>query len=369
MVRVVEVHGEGGAFLHIAAALAPPAQAQFGTSQINLALIGGTAVSGSLYDSGNTALKVNCVVGCIAAGFSDNAGFTAGSTSVNNFSAVFNDSITALTSENAGALRATSDRMLYVNIGKLGGASLSGANVVDSGNTAFRVNCVVGCTAGFTDNSGFTAGTTVESNIGGVFNDALASVTSGNAAAARITASRALHVNLRNASGTEIGTPANPVRIDPVGTTSQPVSGLAADGSATAGNPVLVAGKGSGNARVPIVCDNWTPISVSNTTATKLVTKATSKNVYICSINLVVAAASNVALIAGTQTTNQCDTSTAGLSGGTTAATGWNLAANGGLAYGNGMGVIMATASTGLDVCVVQSASTQISGSISWTQF
>ncbi len=369
MVRVVEVRGEDGAFLHIAAALAAPAQAQFGTSQINLALIGGTAVSGSLYDSGNTALKVNCVVGCIGAGFSDNAGFTAGSTSVNNFSAVFNDSITALTSGNAGALRATSDRMLYVNIGKLGGATLSSANVVDGGNTAFRVNCVVGCTAGFTDNSGFTAGTTTESNIGGVFNDALASVTSGNAAAARITASRALHVNLRNASGTEIGTSSNPVRIDPVGTTSQPVSGLAADGSATAGNPVLVAGKGSGNARVPIVCDNWTPISVSNTTATKLVTKATSKNVYICSINLVVAAASNVALIAGTQATNQCDTSTAGPSGGTTAATGWNLAANGGLAYGSGMGVIMATASTGLDVCIVQSASTQLSGAMSWAQF
>jgi len=259
--------------------------------------------------------------------------------------------------------------MLYVNIGKLGGSTLSGANVVDSGNTAFRVNCVVGCAAGFTDNSGFTAGTTTESNIGGVFNDALASVTSGNAAAARITASRALHVNLRNASSTEIGTSSNPVRIDPVGTTAQPVSGLAADGSATAGNPVLVAGKGSGNARVPIVCDNWTPISVSNTTATKLVTKATSNNVYICSINLVVAAASNVALIAGTQATNQCDTSTAGLSGGTTAATGWNLAANGGLAYGSGMGVIMATASTGLDVCIVQSASTQLSGAMSWTQF
>jgi len=51
------------------------------------------------------------------------------------------------------------------------------------------------------------------------------------------------------------------------------VGGLAADGSATSGNPVLVAGKGSGNARVPIVCDNWTPINVSNTTAAKLVAR------------------------------------------------------------------------------------------------
>jgi hypothetical protein len=147
------------------------------------------------------------------------------------------------------------------------------------------------------------------------------------------------------------------------------VGGVAGDGAATAGNPVLVAGKGSGNTRVPIVCDNWTPINVANTTAAKLITKAANKNIYICSINLVVAAASNVALIAGTQTTNQCDTSTAGLSGGATAATGWNLAANGGLAYGSGIGAIAATATAGLDVCIVQSASTQLSGAISWTQF
>jgi hypothetical protein len=193
----------------------------------------------SVYDAGNTALKVNCVVGCSAtSGFSDNGTFTAGSTAVNNISAVFNDSIPALGSGNAGALRATSDRMLYVNVGKLGGTALSGANVVDSGNTAFRVNCVVGCSAsaGFSDNSAFAAGTTAESNIGGVYNDGLAAVTSGNAAAARITASRALHVNLRNATGTEIGTSGTPVRVDPTGTTAQPVSGTVTVTQGTASN-------------------------------------------------------------------------------------------------------------------------------------
>jgi len=148
--HVVEERGADGAFLHLEAALAP-AQGQFATGQMDLALIGGAAVSSSLYDSGNTALKVNCVVGCSAtSGFSDNAAFTAGSTAVNNISAVFNDSITALTSGNAGALRSTSDRMLYVNLGRLGGTALSGANVVDSGNTAFRVNCVVGCSSAAT---------------------------------------------------------------------------------------------------------------------------------------------------------------------------------------------------------------------------
>lgn len=48
--------------------------------------------------------------------------------------------------------------------------------------------------------------------------------TEDNVAAARITAQRAIHTNLRNNAGTEIGTSANPVRIDPTGTTVQPVS-------------------------------------------------------------------------------------------------------------------------------------------------
>lgn len=48
--------------------------------------------------------------------------------------------------------------------------------------------------------------------------------TEDNVSVARITAQRALHTNLRNNAGTEIGTSANPVRIDPTGTTTQPVS-------------------------------------------------------------------------------------------------------------------------------------------------
>jgi hypothetical protein len=44
-------------------------------------------------------------------------------------------------------------------------------------------------------------------------------------AVARITAQRAIHTNLRNNSGTEIATATNPLRVDPTGTTIQPVSG------------------------------------------------------------------------------------------------------------------------------------------------
>lgn len=54
---------------------------------------------------------------------------------------------------------------------------------------------------------------------------------------ARLTAQRALHTNLRTETGSEFGTATAPVRVDPTGTTTQPVSGTvtAAQGTAAAG--------------------------------------------------------------------------------------------------------------------------------------
>lgn len=150
------------------------------------------------------------------------------------------------------------------------------------------------------------------------------------------------------------------------------VSGLGAGatGSAVPANAVQMGGNGSGNLTAPVICDNWTPINnAGSSAALKLVSKASSKQIYICSINLVAAAATNVALVEGTQVTNQCDTSTAGMAGGATAATGWNLAANGGLTFGSGLGAVMRTATVNHDVCLLFSAGNQVSGSLSWTQF
>lgn len=145
--------------------------------------------------------------------------------------------------------------------------------------------------------------------------------------------------------------------------------GAGADGSATSGNPVLIAGKGSGNANVPVVCDHWAPFSLASATALKIITLASSKNTYICSIQIVSAGANNVALIDGTNSTTDCNAATHGLAGGTTAATGWNFAANGGLTQGSGIGVIAATVTVSHDVCLLASATTQVSGVISYTQF
>jgi hypothetical protein len=156
-----------------------------------------------------------------------------------------------------------------VNLTQLGGTNLSGANIVDVGNTALKVSCVTGCDPGgaFTDNSAFTAGTTNESNIGGVYNDGLAAVTSGNAAAARITAQRALQTNLRNNAGTEIGTSGAPLRIDPTGSTTQPVSGTVG----VSGTVTISDGAGAVNT----IIDSGTLTGITNTITANAVQSGT----------------------------------------------------------------------------------------------
>jgi hypothetical protein len=102
-----------------------------------------------------------------------------------------------------------------------------------------------------------------------------------------------------------------------------------------------------------------------------LVSKVAAQNVYICAVDITVGAAVNVALVEGTLTTNPCDTATAGMAGGATAATGWNLQAGGGsgLTKGSGMGIIHKTATVNHDVCLFFSAATQVSGAITLAQF
>src|SRR5262249_15279403 len=78
---------------------------------------------------------------------------------------------------------------------------------------------------GQVDKSAFAEGAGRGTPIASVVNDTpAADPTEDQAAATRITPKRALHVNLRNSGGAEIGIAAAPVRVDPTGTTVQPVS-------------------------------------------------------------------------------------------------------------------------------------------------
>src|SRR5260370_13599393 len=77
-------------------------------------------------------------------------------------------------------------------------------------------------------------------------------------------------------------------------------------------------------------------VSINQTANTQLVAGTASKKIYICSIHVVVAVATSVALVEGTG--SFCATRTAGISGFgvATAATGWNFAVNGGVGVGDG---------------------------------
>jgi hypothetical protein len=70
--------------------------------------------------------------------------------------------------------------------------------------------------------------------------------------------------------------------------------------------------------------------------------------------------------VEGTGTT--CATGTAGMAGGTTATTGWNLAANGGFVKGVGGFWVFKTATATDDVCLLLSGTGQTSGSVQWVQ-
>lgn len=177
-----------------------------------------------------------------------------------------------------------------------------------------------------------------------------------------------------------LGTASNPMRTDPTGTTTQPVSAaslpLPSGASISAdqcgwqvANPCGIAGLGSGATGGtlvgPSVGDTYKAINISTATTTLIVTGVSGRQVRISAQHMIAAAADNVAWIEGTGAT--CGTGTAGMAGGTTAASGYNFAANGGIAEGSGLGTVLQTVTTGDSVCLVTSAAVQLSGGVEYT--
>ena len=106
----------------------------------------------------------------------------------------------------------------------------------------------------------------------------------------------------------------------------------------------------------------FTPISVASAANTKVVAGASAKKTYVCHVFLFAAPADNVAIVEGSGT--NCATSTLGVIGGATAATGVNLSANQGFVEGNGSNAVAATTVAANDLCLITSASSQLSGVI-----
>lgn len=109
----------------------------------------------------------------------------------------------------------------------------------------------------------------------------------------------------------------------------------------------------------------YLPISISTATTTEITPSlaGASTHYYICSINLVTAAANNV--LVADDDSDGCGSPTSGIFGsdGTPAASeGWNFAANGGIVLGTGESSIGRTGGTNRVICILTSAATQLSG-------
>ena len=217
----------------------------------------------------------------------DNAAFTGGTDDVAPMGALYDTTPPTITDGNVGVPRMNSSRQLLIecaagcSAGSFDGilkdgtgdttqANVSGGRLHVDGSgvtqpisgtvtvtqgtgTNLHIVCDSGCSssAGFADNSAFTFGTTAVNPIAGVLDDTgTNTATENSAAVARITAQKGLHVNLRNNSGTEIGTASTPIRTDPTGSTTQPISAASLPlptGAATAANQDGIIRDGTGD--------------------------------------------------------------------------------------------------------------------------
>lgn len=201
--------------------------------------------------------------------------------------------------------------------------------------------------------------------------------TNGDYQPAKSTAVGAQWVTLASSAGTEL-TPSVDVTEDAAetagGTGPMVLSvrrDVAASSASTTGDNATFNTDGTGLlwTRTVDPCTSgaktFFPINISTATTTEITPSlaGASTNYYVCSLVLVTNAANNVAI--ADDDTDNCVSVTSGMAGGTTAATGFVLAANGGLTLGNGAGAVMKTGGANRVICIVTSAATQLSGTMS----
>lgn len=96
-------------------------------------------------------------------------------------------------------------------------------NAISSTAGSLNVNVTNSSSGQVADKTAFTYGTSLELTVGAVFQDTSPTVIAGSTNAMRMNAQRGLHVNLRDASGAEIGVAGSAVIVDGSAVT-QPVS-------------------------------------------------------------------------------------------------------------------------------------------------
>lgn len=224
------------------------------------------------------------------------------------------------------------------------------------------------------DDADFTDAVSGVLGVGAVAESALpTTVTEGDWGALAMTLNRALKVTLFNTSGTELtSTEVVEDAAETAGVTGPMILGVRRDTAASSagatGDNATLNTDASGLLWTRFIdpcsgmAKTYIPIDITTAATTELTAAlaGASNYYYICAINLITTAANNVSLV--DDDTDNCISVTSGLAGGLTAAEGWNIAANGGIAMGNGNGSIMRTGGTNRVLCLVTSAATQLSG-------
>lgn len=232
----------------------------------------------------------------------------------------------------------------------------------------------------FVDDADFTDGTSSFLLAGCVAEAAAPStVVEGDVGACAMTLNRALKVTLFNSTGTELtSTEVAEDAAETAGVTGPMVLGVRRDApassTATTGENATfnLSALGALYSATIDPCSfkakSYYVVNIASaqgsTVGTEIANAVASEYWYICSVNLVTNAA-NVINIA-TDDTDGCGSLTAGLNGGNSSTTGWYFAANGGLTLGNGDSTVMKAATANHYLCISQSASTQLSGTIAY---
>jgi len=107
---------------------------------------------------------------------------------------------------------------------------------------------------------------------------------------------------------------------------------------------------------------------INLTASGQIIAGTSAKQTYVCYLQFALGAtADNVALVEG-NTTGNCGTGTTAMAGGATAATGWNLLANGSVTSGTISNWAFKTATLANNVCLLASSGAQISGTVQYVQ-
>lgn len=207
------VGSNSGPLVQGATTTASPSYTTATINPLSLTLAGALRVDGSAVTQPISAASLP-----LPAGAATSALQTTGNTTLTTISGQLPATLGAKTTANSLAVNIASDQTVPVSASSL--PLPTGASTAANQSTEITALQILDDVPAAM-NAAFSKGDTI---MGQLDDTSTTTATEDNVAPVRITAQRAAHTNLRNVSGTEIGTSGAPIRTDPTGTTTQPVS-------------------------------------------------------------------------------------------------------------------------------------------------